>query len=229
MKLITDTFNTNQQASNMNNQQGYIDPIVQRGKRIFDVLFSLFALLFLLPLLPLIAIAIKLDSKGPVFYLQSRLGKAHQGSHPVFNVIKFRTMGTDAEKEGVAMLATRSDPRITRVGKLLRKTRFDETPQFINVLLGQMSVIGPRPERPELTNEIDKKLPFFSERTYQVLPGLTGLAQINQSYLGSVDDIDQKLAFDHAYSLAISEPLTWLKTDCSILVKTVLTVLKCNG
>ena len=229
MKLTTNTFTKNELNSISNNQQGYIDPIVQRGKRIFDVLFSLFALLLLLPLTPFIAIAIKLDSKGPVFYLQERLGKAYQGNHPVFKVIKFRTMGTDAEKEGVALLATKSDPRITRVGKFLRKTRFDETPQFINVLLGEMSVIGPRPERPELTSEIDKKQPFFSERTYQVLPGLTGLAQINQSYLASVDDIDQKLAFDHAYSVAISEPLTWIKTDFSIVVKTVLTVLKCNG
>jgi len=127
------------------------------------------------------------------------------------------------------MQAEKADPRITRVGRFLRKTRLDETPQFINILRGEMSVIGPRPERPELTSKIDKKMPFFSERTYQVLPGLTGLAQTNQSYLSSVNDINQKLAFDHAYSLAITKPSTWLKTDLSILVQTVLTVLKCNG
>jgi len=236
MKTKTDDFaETKEQAKVTEDSQSpeapipYIPSVVRHGKRIFDVLFSISALLCLLIPLPFIAIAIKLDSKGPVFYLQQRLGRSKCVKYQRFNIIKFRTMGTDAEKEGVAMLATKSDPRITRVGRFLRKTRLDETPQFINVLLGDMSVIGPRPERPELTSAIDKKMPFFSERTYQVLPGLTGLAQINQSYLGSVDDIDQKLAFDHAYSLSISKPSTWIKTDLSILVKTVLTVLKCNG
>lgn len=207
----------------------YIHPTVRYGKRVFDILFSIFAILCLLPIVPFLAIAIKLDTEGPVFYMQQRLGRSQHGKHNIFNIIKFRTMGTDAEKEGVALLAKKSDPRITRAGRFLRKTRLDETPQFINVLLGDMSVIGPRPERPQLTEEIDKKMPFFSERNYQVLPGLTGLAQINQSYLDSVDDIDKKLAFDHAYSLAISKPSTWLSMELSILCKTVLTVLKCNG
>lgn len=207
----------------------YIYPIVKYGKRTFDIIFSILAILCLLPISPFIAIAIKLDTKGPVFYLQQRLGRSQHGENHLFNIIKFRTMGTDAEKDGIALLAKKSDPRITRVGRFLRKTRLDETPQFINVLVGDMSVIGPRPERPQLTEEIDKKIPFFSERNYQVLPGLTGLAQINQSYLDSVDDIDQKLAFDHAYSLALGKTSTWLKMELSILVQTVLTVLKCNG
>jgi len=207
----------------------YIPSSVRYGKGIFDFIFSLLALLCLLPFAPFIALAIKLDTPGPVFYLQQRLGRAHGTQHRPFHIIKFRTMGTDAEKEGVAQLASKADPRITRVGQFLRKTRLDETPQFINVLLGDMSVIGPRPERPELTASNDQKMPFFSERNYQVLPGITGLAQVNQSYLDSVDDIDQKLAFDHAYSLAISKTSTWLKTDFSILLQTVLTVLKCNG
>ncbi|MCP4322950.1 MAG: sugar transferase [Psychromonas sp.] len=244
MKLITNSINlrfknafsrkresstdtANQQTAY--NQCDYIHPTVKHGKRLFDILFSITAMLLLLPALPFIAIAIKLDSQGPIFYLQQRLGKSDQGKKRLFNIIKFRTMGTDAEKDGIPLLAEKSDPRITRVGHILRKTRLDETPQFINILLGQMSVIGPRPERPELTTAIDKKMPFFSERTYQVLPGLTGLAQIKQSYLSSVNDIDQKLAFDHSYSLSISKPSTWLKTDLSILIQTVLTVLKCNG
>ena len=92
-----------------------------------------------------------------------------------------------------------------------------------------MSLIGPRPERPELTTEIEKKIPFFTERTYHVLPGITGLAQTNQSYLDSVNNIGQKLAFDHAYSLAITSPTSWLKTDLDILFRTVITVVKCNG
>lgn len=230
MKTFTNTISNNTQPKYpLTAKNSYIHPVVQYGKRIFDILFSVFALLLLLPIVPFIAIAIKLDSTGPVFYLQQRLGKSHHGKRTVFNVIKFRTMRTDAEQDGVARLATQGDARITAVGRLLRKTRFDETPQFINVLLGDMSVIGPRPERPELSTQIDKKIPFFSERTYQVLPGLTGLAQVNQSYLNSVDDIDQKLAFDHAYSLAISKPSAWIKMELSILVQTVFTVLKCNG
>ena len=235
MKTTTDGENKNMPlASNKNGEKEayastYIHPIVRHGKRIFDITFSISAMICLLPLLPLIAIAVKWDTPGPIFYLQKRLGRAQHGKQRIFNIVKFRTMRTDAEKDGVALLATKSDPRITRAGRFLRKTRLDETPQFINVLQGDMSVIGPRPERPELTSALEKKMPFFSERNYQVLPGLTGLAQINQSYLDSVDDIDQKLAFDHAYSLAISKPSTWLKMEVSILFKTVLTVLKCNG
>jgi len=233
METNHNTFSENEENETLNHLSedlnAYIPIVVRYGKAIFDFFFSLFALLCLLPFVPFIAIAIKLDTPGPVFYLQKRLGRARCAKHQVFHIIKFRTMGTDAEKGGVALLATKADPRITRVGRFLRKTRLDETPQFINVVLGDMSVIGPRPERPELTEAIDKKMPFFSERNYQVLPGLTGLAQVNQSYLDSVDDIDQKLAYDHAYSLALSKVSTWIKTDVNILVKTVLTVLKCNG
>ncbi|WP_019614108.1 sugar transferase [Psychromonas ossibalaenae] len=223
---ISETTVNNSYKSNAG---GYIHPTVKYGKRLFDVVFSLSAMFALLPLLPFIALLIKIDSKGPVFYQQQRLGKSRLGFRHQFSIFKFRSMYTDAEIDGVALLAAKSDPRITRVGKFLRKTRFDETPQLINILSGDMSLIGPRPERPELTSEIEKKMPFFSERTYQVLPGLTGLAQINQSYLGSVNNLDQKLAFDHAYSLAISTPLSWLKTDAQIFLKTILTVIKCNG
>ena len=211
------------------NHDSYVHPGVKYGKRCFDLVFSICALILLAPVFVLLAIAIKLDSNGPVFYLQTRLGKSLKEQNKLFKIIKFRSMGTDAEKAGKALLACKSDPRITKVGRFLRKTRLDEIPQFINIIRGEMSLIGPRPERPELTGEIENKMPFFTERTYQVLPGITGLAQINQSYLDSVNDIDQKLAFDHAYSLAISSPVSWLKTDITILVKTVITVVKCNG
>ena len=207
----------------------YIHPLVKHGKRAFDFICSLIGLLCLLPLLPIIAIAIKFDSKGPVLYRQQRLGKSQQSYNIVFSIIKFRTMYTDAESDGIALLATKGDPRITKVGKFLRKTRLDETPQLINVLLGDMSLIGPRPERPELTEDLENKMPFFTERTYGVLPGLTGLAQINQSYLDSVDNIDKKLSYDHAYSLALSSPASWFMTDIKIIFNTILTVLKCNG
>jgi lipopolysaccharide/colanic/teichoic acid biosynthesis glycosyltransferase len=211
------------------NQVSYIHPLVKYGKRTFDLIFASTAILLLLPLLPMIALAIKLDSKGPVFYQQIRLGKSKSNDDNVFSIIKFRTMYCNAEADGIPLLATKADPRITKLGLFLRKTRFDETPQLINMLKGEMSLIGPRPERPELTCKIEKDLPFFSERTYEVLPGLTGLAQINQSYLGSVDNLDEKLAYDHAYSLAISSPMSWLKMDIKIFFRTILTVVKCNG
>lgn len=212
-----------------NQNVSYIHPAVKYGKRIFDIVFASIAILLLIPVFPFLAIAIKLDSKGPVFYQQMRLGRSKANDDNVFSILKFRTMYCNAEADGIPLLATKADPRITKVGTFLRKTRFDETPQLINVLKGEMSLIGPRPERPELTSKIEQDMPFFTERTYEVLPGLTGLAQINQSYLGSVDNIDEKLAYDHAYSLAISSPLSWLKMDIKILFKTVLTVAKCNG
>ncbi|WP_413701772.1 sugar transferase [Psychromonas sp. KJ10-10] len=162
----------------------YVPPVVKFNKRIFDIIFASLALLMLLPLLPFLALAIKLDSKGPVFYKQTRLGRSKTTQNKLFTIIKFRTMFTDAEANGVAQLAGEDDPRITPVGRFLRKTRFDETPQLLNVLIGDMSLIGPRPERPELSSEIEKRRPFFNERTYDVLPGLTGLAQVNQSYQG---------------------------------------------
>ena len=210
-------------------KNSYIHPTVKYSKRIFDLIFATFMLLILLPLLPFLMISIKLDSKGPVFYQQIRLGRAKNGQDKLFSIIKFRTMYTDAEANGIPQLAGEDDPRITAAGKFLRKTRFDETPQLWNVLIGEMSLIGPRPERPELSAEIEKKRPFFNERTYDVLPGLTGLAQVNQSYQGSVHNIDEKLAYDHAYSLAISTPITWIKIDTKIFIQTILTVLKCNG
>jgi len=221
--------NTQNQKGYNENAVSYIHPLVKYGKRTFDIVFSCAAIILLIPFLPLIAVAIKLDSTGPVFYQQIRLGRSISGLGNAFSIIKFRTMCSDAEADGVALLAEKSDPRITKVGTFLRKTRFDETPQLINVLKGEMSLIGPRPERPELSTEIEKNRPFFTERTYDVLPGLTGLAQINQSYQGSVHNIDEKLAYDHAYSLAISQPLSWIKTDMMIFFRTILTVIKCNG
>ncbi|MFT5879368.1 MAG: lipopolysaccharide/colanic/teichoic acid biosynthesis glycosyltransferase [Moritella sp.] len=242
--MPTDTVTTNKGPINPSNLTTYIHPIVKYGKRVFDLCFSMAGLLLLLPILPLIVLAIKLDSKGPILYRQRRAGKSQLSDEPpshdqrkhcqfdhrnTFSIIKFRSMYTDAEIDGVPRLAEKSDPRITKVGKFLRKTRLDETPQLINVICGDMSLIGPRPERPELSFDIESQRPFFTERTYGVLPGLTGLAQINQSYLDSVNNIDAKLSYDHAYSLALSNPMSWLITDLKIVFKTILTVIKCNG
>jgi lipopolysaccharide/colanic/teichoic acid biosynthesis glycosyltransferase len=227
--LINIKVNVKSKISIKTQPQSYIHPAVRYGKRLFDMLFASFALLVLLPFFPVLAIVIKLDSKGNVFYQQQRLGRSQDDNNKVFTIYKFRSMFIDAEKEGIALLASKEDSRITKVGYFLRKTRLDETPQLINILTGEMSLIGPRPERPELSSTIEQVQPFFTERTYDVLPGLTGLAQINQSYLDSVNNIDQKLGYDHAYSLAISSPFSWMKTDLLIFFKTIQTVLRCNG
>lgn len=222
-------FSPEKVSSANNDNSSFVHPAVNVLKRALDICIAIVGITLLTPVVPLIALAIKLDSKGPVFYGQKRLGKTKNQQREVFTIFKFRTMRTDAESDGVARLAQAQDPRITAIGKYLRKTRLDEIPQLLNVLSGQMSFIGPRPERPELTRSLDKKMPFFSERNYHVRPGLTGLAQINQSYQGSVNNIDEKLAYDHAYSLTLSQPTLWLLTDIKILCRTVLTVLKCNG
>lgn len=206
----------------------YIPWTVSCAKRLFDVVFATFALGLIVPLWPLIALVIKLTSPGPVFYSQIRAGR-HTQQQNTFTIYKFRSMVQHAEKNGEALLAKHNDVRITAVGKWLRKTRLDETPQLWNILKGDMALIGPRPERPELIDKIEGQHPFFTERTYQVLPGLTGLAQTQQSYLASVADIEQKMALDHAYCLNLSRFSHWVLMDSKILLATVVTVLKCNG
>jgi exopolysaccharide biosynthesis polyprenyl glycosylphosphotransferase len=150
-----------------------IYPIVKRG---FEILFSIALLIFTLPVLVLTAIAIKLESPGPVFYKQERVGL----NGKVFHIIKLRSMRTDAEKNG-PQWAAKNDPRVTRVGKFIRKTRIDELPQLINILRGDMSLIGPRPERPVFTEQFEREIPGFKKRL-MVKPGLTGWAQVNGGY-----------------------------------------------
>lgn len=174
-----------------------------KAKRAFDVCLSLIGLLITLPLFPLIAIAIKVNSKGPVFYRQLRVGKAMPEQIYVFEMIKFRSMVEDAEVSTGATLAVKGDTRVTLVGRFLRKTRLDELPQFFNVLNGDMSLVGPRPERPTFYNKLEHEIPYFSERTYGVLPGITGLAQVNQGYDTSIEDVRSKVGFDHSYALSL--------------------------
>jgi len=226
---MNNTFNYHTVSSINDNNSDFIHPVVKVGKRAFDIVFSVIAIIMFLPILPFIALAIKLDSKGPVFYRQIRLGKYHPDHTDEFKIIKFRTMYTDAEASGKELLACKGDPRITKIGRFLRKTRIDEIPQFLNILLGEMSLIGPRPERPGLTNEIESRVPFFAERTYGVMPGITGFAQINQSYLDSVGDINTKVSYDHAYALTLSNPVNWVITDIKIIFSTILVVIKANG
>ncbi|MDD9179323.1 MULTISPECIES: sugar transferase [Aliivibrio] len=203
-------------------------PII-RAKRIFDVSLSLIGLLLTLPLFPFIALAIKLNSKGPVFYRQLRVGKAMPDQVDVFEMIKFRSMVQDAEVVTGATLATKGDARVTLVGKFLRKTRLDELPQFFNVLNGDMSLVGPRPERPTFYNKLEQEIPYFSERTYGVLPGITGLAQVNQGYDTCIEDVRSKVGFDHSYALSLSSISSWIKSDMYILLMTVKVMFFARG
>lgn len=211
------------------NTQFEIDHSTSLAKRIFDISFASIALVFCLPLYPVIALAIKLDSDGPVLYKQLRVGRSLPDRVVLFEMIKFRTMICNAEKKTGATWAKEHDPRITRVGRFLRKTRLDEIPQFINVIRGDMSLIGPRPERPGFYQKLERAIPFFAERTYGVTPGITGLAQVNQGYDTSIEDVRNKVCYDHCYSLALSNPSTWLKMDITILFRTIIVVIMGRG
>jgi len=161
------------------------------GKRLFDILLSTFGLLVSAPLWVVFSVAIRLEGGGPVFFFQPRSGRHGR----VFLAQKFRTMAPDAEAHLGPTYAMPGDPRVTRVGKLLRATALDELPQLVNIFLGQMSFVGPRPERPEFVEEIRHQLPAYEQRL-QVLPGLTGLAQIYGHYNSSPR---AKLRYDLLY------------------------------
>jgi sugar transferase (PEP-CTERM system associated) len=165
-------------------------------RRIFRILeLPLTGLILLLaaPLMLLVALAIKLDSKGGVLYVQERVGQHNKE----FRIIKFRSMSVDAEKNGVVW-AAEVDPRVTRIGKLIRKTRIDELPQLINVIRGEMSLIGPRPERRVFVNELERHIPFYCQR-HLVKPGITGWAQVRYRYGASLEDAREKLKYDLYY------------------------------
>lgn len=199
------------------------------AKRTFDVTVASLLLLLLSPVFPLIALAIKLGSRGPVFYTQLRVGRYNKEQAELFHIVKFRTMYQDCESRSGACWATENDPRITPVGRFMRKTRLDELPQLFNVLKGEMSLIGPRPERPCFYPKLENAIPFFAERTYGILPGITGLAQVSQGYDTCIDDVRRKVGFDHGYALALSSFKTWLAMDLLILVKTVAVVIMGRG
>lgn len=199
------------------------------GKRIFDILVATCVLALLLPLFPIMALLIKTSSKGPVFYKQLRVGKCTPETITFFEIIKFRTMYQNAEEKSGAVWAVDNDPRITPIGRFMRKTRLDEIPQLINVLKGEMSLIGPRPERPSFYKKLNQAIPFFVERTYGVLPGITGLAQVNQGYDTCIDDVRRKVGFDHSYALAMTSFYHWIAIDFTILVKTVAVIFNGRG
>lgn len=188
------------------------------GKRLMDISLSVVGLLATGLLFPLIALLIKLDSPGPIFYSQIRAGK---NGRP-FKIYKFRSMVHNAERDG-AVWAKINDKRITKIGELLRKTRLDELPQLYNVLLGEMSLVGPRPERPEFIEKLAREIPFFNKRQ-MILPGLTGWAQVNYPYGASTQDALEKLQYDLYY---IKNRSMFL--DFEILLRTIAVVIKKQG
>ncbi len=192
--------------------------ITQAAQRSLDLVLSLAGLVLTLPLLLLVAVLVKLDSPGPVFYRQERVGLGGR----TFVLVKFRSMRVDAEAAGPRWASER-DPRVTRLGRLLRLARIDELPQLLNVLAGSMSLVGPRPERPHFVEQLTQVIPHFADRI-AVKPGLTGWAQVNCPYGASVEDARQKLAYDLYYLQHRS-----LLLDLRILLSTISVVLCGRG
>ena len=240
----------------------YVQTSVRIAKRLIDVTASLVGLCATLPLYIPIGLAIRLDSPGPLFFVQRRSGRllGRQGRERYltsdFNMFKFRTMRADAERGTGAVVAGKQDPRVTRIGRFLRATRLDEIPQFWNVLRGDMSLVGPRPERPELIVNLAMAIPYFEERTRDIKPGITGLAQVSLGYTGEApadspvarlvstlvnpfqlpeaegalaDDMRIKLLFDLAYSAALEDFWTFLRLELYIIFKTPLVMILGRG
>jgi len=207
----------------------FIPSSVLHNKRIFDVLLASIGLILTVSLFPLIALAIKLESKGPVFFKQLRIGQSLPDRVEIFMMLKFRTMSVNAETESGPRLATKNDARITLVGKFLRKTRLDELPQFINVIRGDMSMIGPRPERPSFCSRLEREIPYFTDRTYGIKPGITGLSQVHQGYDECLEDVKNKLGYDLSYSLSLTSVYSWLKADVGIVFATIKVMILGRG
>ena len=189
------------------------------AKRLFDIVASSLLLALTLPVILLFALLVKLESRGPAFYRQERVGRYGVS----FDLLKLRSMRADAEAEGKAIWAAKNDPRVTRIGKFIRKVRIDELPQTWCVLKGDMSFVGPRPERPEFVADLEKQLPYFAER-HMVKPGITGWAQINFPYGSSIDDSRQKLEYDLYYAKNYTPFL-----DLLILLQTIRVVIWPEG
>jgi len=190
-----------------------------KSKRIFDIVFSLFILIFFSPLWILVSLLVKAESKGPIIYRQKRIGK----NGKEFELLKFRSMIDDAEMLTGPVWAAENDYRITKVGKIIRKFGIDEIPQLVNVLKGDMSVIGPRPERPFFIEKLDEIIPFYSRR-HKVKPGITGLAQIKHKYDSNIEDVVKKLEYDFSYMNNLS-----IKLEFFIFLSTFYIIITGKG
>ena len=188
-------------------------------KRLSDILISLLILIVTLPINILVALLIKLDSPGPIFFKQERSGMGNKN----FNIYKFRSMYKDAEKHTGPVWSQKDDPRVTRLGKIIRKLRIDEVPQMFNVLKGEMSLVGPRPERPYFVDQLSEQIPYYKRRL-KVRPGITGWAQVKHKYDESIEDVKVKLRYDLFYIENMS-----LRMDIKILARTILVVLFGKG
>jgi sugar transferase (PEP-CTERM system associated) len=215
-KLIVQTINPGWLIFSEGFQKSFTRRFI---KRTLDLILALILLLIFLPLMMVIAILIKIDSKGPVIFSQERVG----GKKKIYRMHKFRSMVEYAEKSSGPVWAEDDDARITRVGKIIRKFRFDELPQLLNVLKGEMSFVGPRPERPVFVEELEKKIPYFSERS-SVKPGITGWAQVCYGYGASVQDAIEKLNYDLFYIKNMS-----MLMDLMIVLRTIKIVLFAKG
>jgi lipopolysaccharide/colanic/teichoic acid biosynthesis glycosyltransferase len=205
--------------SSVSNENGSELPLhIRIFKRIFDLLFSVVVMLLGFPIFVMLFIITKISSPGPAFYKQERLGKKKR----TFYIYKFRSMYTDAEKFG-PQLSSESDPRITKWGRVIRRTRLDELPQFWNVLKGDMSVVGPRPERHYFIEKIVEKKPEYL-RLQHIKPGITSLGQVHYGYAKNVDEMCERMQFDLNYLQDVN-----FKTDFQIICKTVKVMLACKG
>ena len=207
----------------------FIPVSVLIGKRAMDIAAALIGLILTAPLFILVAIAVRLDSPGPAIYRQLRVGRTLADRTELFTILKFRSMRADAEKLTGAVWAQKSDPRITRIGAFIRKTRLDEIPQLLNVLRGDMSLVGPRPERPGLVDKLDRALPFYADRMMGLRPGVTGYAQVNQGYDTDIEGVRRKVALDAAYAMRLASFRSWIVTDLMIIARTVGVVLTGAG
>lgn len=198
----------------------FVPASVRMSKRTLDIACALAACALLAVLVVPIALAIRVDSRGPLFCRQPRVGRASPTENSVFQLITFRTLPAGQEPAPAAMWAGREDPRLTRVGRWLRAWHLDGLPQWINVLKGDMSVIGPQPERPQHVERLDNAIPFYAERAWDLKPGLTGLAQVSSSG-ASLDDVRDRVLYDHAYAVHLASWREWLRTDFDIFLATL--------
>jgi sugar transferase (PEP-CTERM system associated) len=211
-KLIVEQINPSWLIFSAGFQKSFLQKL---SKRTIDLLISSTMLILLSPLIVLTAIIIKLDSKGPIFFSQERMGE----NRKPYMVHKFRSMRSDAEKSTGPVWAQENDDRITKIGHFIRKTRIDEIPQLWNILKGEMSFVGPRPEREHFVRELEEIIPYYGER-FSVKPGLTGWAQVSYGYGATVEDAIEKLNYELFYIKNMS-----ILMDIMIVARTVKTVI----